>query len=123
MRASCVGLALVVGAVVAAAVREDPPKNCQALGSITNCTALDHNAYCGTSAEPAANFNDGTGCSCDFGYKYDKTTKTCTGTPPPGGSYCGTTWADASTCRHSQCETEDDCSKGMNCFAHIPCRF
>ena len=92
-----------------------------ATGSTTNCTAIDPNAYCGTSDEPAANFDDGTGCACDYGLNYDWATKKCEGKAPPGGSWCGTDWMDATSCRHAQCKTDDDCTP-LICFAHVTCR-
>jgi hypothetical protein len=55
----------------------DPPKDCSTLGSQTNCTALDPKAYCGESAVKAAQFADGSGCSCDYGLIYDTKTHHC----------------------------------------------
>ena len=53
------------------------PKDCSKIGSPTNCTKLDPNAYCGISSFPAAKFTDGSGCSCDWGYDYDTQTHHC----------------------------------------------
>jgi hypothetical protein len=39
------------------------PKDCTVMGTGTNCTALDPNAFCGPG-QPAAEFNDGTNCCC-----------------------------------------------------------
>ena len=47
------------------------------VGSLTNCTKLDPEAYCGVSSFPAAVFTDGSGCSCDWGYDYDNQTHHC----------------------------------------------
>merc|ERR1711871_1206108 len=39
----------------------DAPKNCQEMGSLTNCTAMDANAYCGDSSDTKSRFPDGSG--------------------------------------------------------------
>jgi len=53
------------------------PEDCSKVGSLTNCTKLDPEAYCGVSSFPAAVFTDGSGCSCDWGYDYDNQTHHC----------------------------------------------
>jgi hypothetical protein len=64
-----------------------PPKDCAIIGSATNCTNLDPNAYCdseGTAAPTtAATFNDGSGCRCDNGYDFDNQTHHCKYSPAP----------------------------------------
>ena len=59
-------------------------ESCQTIGTTTICATLDPHAYCGHSETPAANFNDGSDCSCLWGWKYNGSA--CTGgapTPPP----------------------------------------
>jgi hypothetical protein len=38
-------------------------QNCRDLSGQSNC-------YCGYSQDPGANFNDGSGCACNWGYIY-----------------------------------------------------
>jgi hypothetical protein len=54
-----------------------PPKDCSIIGSQTNCTKLDLEAYCGVSSFKTAVFTDGSGCSCNWGYDYDSKTHHC----------------------------------------------
>ena len=97
-----------------------PPKDCNTPGSTTNCTALNKDAYCGDSQDPAGRFDDGTGCSCDDGFKYDAKDKTCTA--ESSDSYCGATWNDAATCKHPKCHNQADCPKdAAHCYAKINC--
>jgi hypothetical protein len=46
-------------------------------GAAADCPALDPRASCGSSDFPGAGFNDGTGCSCSYGWKYDGARKRC----------------------------------------------
>lgn len=77
---------LVYGPLPEVYVLKDSPKNCQKLGSETNCTVTHPHSYCGTSAVTAAVFTDGTGCSCNWGYDVDgnKCVQNGPAPPPPG---------------------------------------
>jgi hypothetical protein len=85
-----------------------PPLCCETKGSETNCTAIDAEAFCGTRPSPlstthtydgpqiangmrhagksddeAANFKDGSCCSCVWGFQFDSATTSCTKKPIP----------------------------------------
>lgn len=97
------------------------PKNCNDPGTKTKCNSTDPNAYCGTSTDPAAQFNDGSGCSCDFGFTFNGVK--CVGDPAKGTSYCGASWKDATTCTHGACHNADDCPAAAgNCYSSIDCK-
>lgn len=44
------------------------PKDCTKIGSLTKCSLIHPNSFCGASPNAAARFADGTGCSCNFGF-------------------------------------------------------
>jgi hypothetical protein len=89
-------------------------KDCTAIPTGTNCTALDANAFCDgkSGGQPAAEFGDGTNCCCDFGFTYDKKAKACDGGGPPGPH--GATCKSASGTDEPPCPAGDDtCCKGQ----------
>ena len=57
--------------------------DCSVVGCATNCPSFSPKAFCGASAFPGAQFNDGSGCSCDWGYTWTGTACTSGPTPPP----------------------------------------
>jgi hypothetical protein len=61
--------------------------------------------YCGGSDDPAANFNDGTGCACKWGYTYDTKAQKCVGGPGPDP---GVVCTDSAGRPQAPCPTGDD---------------
>lgn len=116
---SKVVLALLVAS--ASARLNGSPANCQEMGSVTNCEAIDTNAYCGISDQEAAIFGDGTGCSCKWNFVYTPGVG-CVGDTPvvPGANMCGESWVDAAQC-HTSCTDDMECPDGQSCFASIEC--
>jgi hypothetical protein len=100
-----------------------PPKNCQTLGSTTNCTVAHPHSYCGTSKVAAAVFSDGTGCSCNWGYDVDGNKCVQDGPAPgPAPGPAGATCKSASGGVMPACPTKDDsccngpAGQGQSCF-------
>ena len=44
------------------------PKDCQTIGSTTDCPNIHPHSFCGNATTKAGDFTDGTGCACNWGY-------------------------------------------------------